>query len=453
MQIKIASRQLQLFLITLSVVLALLPAVGAQQGGRLLTAQDIKQLPARAKRFALVIGVDEYQDTQISRLSGATNDAKALADALVRYAGFPRDQVILLASDQPTERQPTRGNILRRLSNLRGLVPADGLLLLSFAGHGIERGGRGFLCTTDAQLNGDLALLEDTAISVETMHERIRQMGVKQVVIILDACRNDPSGRGEGENRLTDSFARKFNFDVRNQEVTAFATLYATDVGHLAYEYKEKRQGYFTYLLVDGLRGGAANERGEVTLGGLVSYLQEQVPRRIRLDLGQEKSQRPYATVGGYKADELVISITARVAANNPAASTVDAVTIELELWNAIKESKDSEDYQAYLKEYPGGRFSGVACNRIRQLEATSRPSVPASNPGSTPSASSGVGKQENADLQTYTETAGGAAIEMVRVPAGRFLMGSPATEEGHANHEGPQHSVSISSFYIHGQV
>jgi hypothetical protein len=72
-----------------------------QQDNRALRMQEVKELPPKAKRYALVIGVDEYQDEQISRLSGATNDAKAVADALVRYAGFPSDQVILLASDQP----------------------------------------------------------------------------------------------------------------------------------------------------------------------------------------------------------------------------------------------------------------------------------------------------------------------------------------------------------------
>src|SRR5690349_6503904 len=50
------------------------------QDGRLLPAGDVKELPAKGKRFALVIGVDEYQDTQISRLSGATNDARTLVE-------------------------------------------------------------------------------------------------------------------------------------------------------------------------------------------------------------------------------------------------------------------------------------------------------------------------------------------------------------------------------------
>src|SRR5215471_3242735 len=336
---------------------------------------SIAAWPAKAKRFALIIGVDEYEDSQISRLDGASNDAKSLAAALIGYAGFPQDQVIVLASDQPLERRPTFGNILRRLSNLRGLVPEDGLLLVFFAGHGLEREGRGFLCPTDAQISGDMALLEETAISVDEMRKRIRQTGVKQVVIILDACRNDPAGRGQSQNQLTGSYAHQFDFNVRNREVTAFATLYATDIGNVAYEYKEKKQGYFTWALVEGIKGKAANEKGEVTLAGLNRYLEESVPKQVGIDLGQQKKQRPWAEIQGYKAEDLVISVTAR-AAESPVKSVarVDPAAIELSFWESIKNSNDPNDFSEYLKKYGDkGQFAGLARNKLKNLMASSR--------------------------------------------------------------------------------
>jgi hypothetical protein len=278
--------------------------------------ETVRQLPNKAKRFAIVIGVDRYDDTQISTLGGAVNDAKTLANALVQYAGFPTDQVTLLASDQPVERQPTRGNILRRLSNLQAVIPKDGLLLLAFAGHGVERGGQAFLLPSDAQVSNDVDLLEQTAINVKQVKEKIQKTGVGQVLMILDACRNDPVGRANADNPLTPAYTRGFNFDVRNREVTAFATLYATAVGARAYEYKERKQGYFTWELVEALKGKAANARGEVTLAGLVKYLQDNVPKRVLLDLGAGKDQRPFAVVEGYKADELVLAV-ANPNANN----------------------------------------------------------------------------------------------------------------------------------------
>jgi Caspase domain len=274
-------------------------------GRRLLQVQT---LPTKTKRFALLIGVDEYQDQQINRLSGASNDAKALEDALVRYAGFLREQVILLASDQPVDRQPTRANIIRRLSNLRKAVPEDGLLLVSFAGHGIERKGKAYLLPMDAQINSDIDLVEDSSISVETMRDKIRETGVKQIVMILDACRNNPAtGRGSLHNTLTPSYVNGFNFNLRNQKVIAFVTLYAAAIGQTAYEYRYRKQGYFTWALCEGLKGMAANKEGEVTLGLLVKYVQARVAEQVRVDLGKE--QIPWAEIQGYQANELVLAV------------------------------------------------------------------------------------------------------------------------------------------------
>jgi hypothetical protein len=140
--------------------------------------------------------------------------------------------------------------------------------------------------------------------------ERVRKIGVKQVVMIIDACRNDPGGRAEADNPLTPAYTRGFSFDTRNKEVSAFVTLYATELNHRAYEYKEKRQGYFTWALVEGLKGAAANDKKEITLANLVKYLQDIVPKRVTQDLGSGKEQRPFAVIEGYKAEELVLAIT-----------------------------------------------------------------------------------------------------------------------------------------------
>jgi hypothetical protein len=344
------------------------------QSRKLGLLATVNQLPGRTNRWALVIGVDAYKDSQISPLKGSANDARVLADALVRYAGFPEDQVILMSTDQPEERQPTRVNLLRRLSNLASLVPKNGLLLVSFAGHGMERNGQAYLLPSDAQISDDITFLEETAISVTRMKERIRATGAGQVVVLLDACRNDPGGRADTPNPLTVAYT-KFNFDVRNREVQAFATLYATAVGERAYEYMEKRQGYFTWALVEGIKGSAANERGEVTLANLLKYLQEQVPKHVRIDLGKE--QRPFAIVEGYKADELIIAAPAApLSPKNPTPSPqlIDSAAIELSYWETIRDSSNPEDFKAYLRKYPGGTFAELAMSRINSLERSSSP-------------------------------------------------------------------------------
>lgn len=43
----------------------------------------------------------------------------------------------------------------------------------------------------------------------------------------------------------------------------------------------------------------------------------------------------------------------------------------------------------------------------------------------------------------------GGVKLEMVEIPAGTFTMGSPASEEGRDDDEGPQHQVTVPKFYM----
>jgi len=194
---------------------------------------------------------------------------------------------------------------------------------------------------------------------------------VRQVVLVLDACRNDPVGRANADNPLTSTYVRGFNFDVHNREVTAFATLYATAVGERAYEYTEKRQGYFTWELVEGLKGAAANDKGEVTLAALLTYVQDRVPKHVSADLGSGKEQRPFADIGGYQADQLVIA----VAADGPVTVAVaksegkgpqrtDLAAFEISYWESIKDSRDPEDFALYLRKYPDGQFADLARRR-----------------------------------------------------------------------------------------
>jgi formylglycine-generating enzyme required for sulfatase activity len=59
--------------------------------------------------------------------------------------------------------------------------------------------------------------------------------------------------------------------------------------------------------------------------------------------------------------------------------------------------------------------------------------------------------KVDKLEQRNYTETIPGTEVkfEMIAIPGGTFLMGSPATEPGHADDEGPQHPVQIRPFWM----
>jgi formylglycine-generating enzyme required for sulfatase activity len=59
--------------------------------------------------------------------------------------------------------------------------------------------------------------------------------------------------------------------------------------------------------------------------------------------------------------------------------------------------------------------------------------------------------KGPTADLKAYTESVAGTAIgfDMVLIPAGRYRMGSPASESGREADEGPQADVTVGAFWM----
>ena len=59
--------------------------------------------------------------------------------------------------------------------------------------------------------------------------------------------------------------------------------------------------------------------------------------------------------------------------------------------------------------------------------------------------------KLKPSEMRPYSETIPGTNVkfEMMPVPGGEFVMGSPATEPGRAPDEGPPHPVQIRPFWI----
>ncbi|MGH9939433.1 MAG: caspase family protein [Blastocatellia bacterium] len=322
----------------------------------------VDELPAEENRFALIIGVEDYLDKRVAKFNHAASDARAMADALAQYAGFRKEQIVLLASGEPAERQPLRSVILQQLANLPDRVSQatratqatqatrDGLLLIYFAGHSVERDGKSYLLPADA-LTGNDALLAETAISVERVKELIRASGAGQVMLAFDAFRQEPLG---------EAFTRGFTFDTRNQEVVAFVTLAATGVGQRAYESPAKKQGYFTAAFIEALKGRSAVGGRGVTLDQLVKYLQANVPAEVQRDLAAQ--QRPLAVIEGYQADELTLAISQSVsqkqsqpAESDPAVLARAAKTIHVRSKTIYLKSKLLEDE---LLKQPG--FQGL---------------------------------------------------------------------------------------------
>src|SRR3954451_1106697 len=83
-----------------------------------------------------------------------------------------------------------------------------------------------------------------------------------------------------------------------------------------------------------------------------------------------------------------------------------------------------------------------VSCLALT-AQATAAPAKPLPVPDSQ--AATPQEMKPYAELIEHTDE----KIEMVPIPGGKFKMGSPATEKGRKEDEGPQHQVEIGPFWM----
>lgn len=283
--------------------------------------KSIDVMPAEAERYALLIGVEKYQDKSVGSLEGPSKDVAELKTAL-RMAGFPEDNIIVLASDSPAELQPTHNNIVKHLTGLKTWVPTGGLLVVAFSGHGYEPpepGSQPYLLPSDVVFSAELEALEQTSIPLKNLHKAISGAHFKKVIVLIDACRDqfDHAKKGPASSSiLTKRYEDALKWDRQNDHIEAFATLFATGEGHPAYIFKEKRESYFSYVFVQGVKGDAKDANNRITLGSLESYLENQVPPLVKKDYGERAIQEPHATISGFKANDLLIRTVSTADAN-----------------------------------------------------------------------------------------------------------------------------------------
>jgi hypothetical protein len=279
-----------------------------QKGLDALPDGEVKNLPEKGKRWALIIGINKYEKSKsISPLIGAENDALALKGALKEYAGFPENQIVLMTTGtQDDSLKPTRGNILTQLSRITDKVGEDGLFLFAFSGHGISTpDGQAFLLPSDADMIPRLFYLVDSAVAVKRIQDYINDSHIKQVIVLLDACRNVPRQGAKGNDATP--MTEGFKFNQLNKDVKVAVTMYATAPGKFAWEHMATKRGYFMEAVVNGLSGEAADKKtGDITLGSLIDY----VGNTVQSNTAREDSQQvPFFDTSG-NSQRLVIAKT-----------------------------------------------------------------------------------------------------------------------------------------------
>jgi hypothetical protein len=188
---------------------------------------------------------------------------------------------------------PTAANVRLHLKALLENRRSDDTVFVAFSGHGVhlKKQNKLYFCPKGANLDDPRTL-----VSLDEVYEELKASKAGVRVLVADACRNDPlEGKPAGDERL-ESVTRPLLPDPPR----GVAALFSCSKGQKSYESYEHKHGYFTHSLIEGLRGKAANKRGEVDLPALVQYVSDEVPEAVKAkDAALRQTPEPFLGIQG----------------------------------------------------------------------------------------------------------------------------------------------------------
>lgn len=279
-----------------------------------------------ADRLALLIGNSRYETA--TPLRNPENDIEVVARSL-EAVGFSTTKVA----------NADRAAFLAAIDSFAAAVKrADSpVVMVYFAGHGIQRNGRNYLLPTDSKI-ADAASLEASAIDAELLTSRLADTGADLRILVLDACRDDPVELlSRGAAPLQKGLAEP-------PQASGQLIAYSTAPGKTASDGDTGTSPYAAALaeaiLVPGL-----------DVRQVFDHVRGKVMERTR------GKQEPWENSAVYREFHFV-----------PPTTKVEISEVEALLWDKVALLDSAESYQQYINRFPTGRFSALARQKIENI-------------------------------------------------------------------------------------
>ncbi|MBN1952399.1 MAG: caspase family protein [Bacteroidales bacterium] len=137
-----------------------------------------EKLDKESKFYALIIGIDNYEDFRITNLDNPINDARRLQNVLTLKYTFDPENVKLIEDAR-------REDIIVALDDLSNKITPDDNLLIFYAGHGWwdENANIGYWLPADAKKDNKAAWFRNS-----TLVDYLKEIRCQHTLLITDAC-------------------------------------------------------------------------------------------------------------------------------------------------------------------------------------------------------------------------------------------------------------------------
>ncbi|MEY9128010.1 caspase family protein [Bradyrhizobium yuanmingense] len=293
--------------------------------------------PALAeKRVALVIGNSAYKN--VARLTNPANDA-ALVGGMFRKTGFDTIDIKLDLS---------AADMRRSLREFAGRTRDADVAVIYYAGHGIELDGTNYLIPTDAALETDGDVLDETVALDRALFavEPAKQLRL----VILDACRDNPFAKTMKRTVASRAIGR----GLAKVEPTSPNTMiaFAAKAGSTASD-GDSKNSPFAAALVERLPTPGLDLRKAF------GFVRDDVLKNT----GYKQEPFVYGSLGG---DDVAL-VPAKPVATGPQANPDSEIRRDYEL---ALQLGTRDVWTAFLNRYPSGFYTDLAKAQLNRISA-----------------------------------------------------------------------------------
>jgi hypothetical protein len=241
------------------------------------------------EKWALIIGIGTFTDSNIEPLRYTVNDAQSFADVLLdpKYGHFKAANVHTLTNDQATTR-----NIKMQLNWLARSAAPDDLVVVYVATHGSSRDmdtvGVNYVITHDTEVGASIdpdSLYATALPMVDIANAIATRVKATRAAIFLDTCYSG-NAAAKGSKLIAPgvasaSVSQKTLDHIKQGSGRIIFAASGTEEESL--ESDSLKHGFFTYFLVQALH----EQSGSAPLSRIFDYTQQHVSERVATDFKQ----------------------------------------------------------------------------------------------------------------------------------------------------------------------
>ncbi len=230
------------------------------------------------KLWLLLVGVNQYQDQALPSLRYSAVDCQGLAEALADPALGQFQEVKIHHDFAP--QLPLLATVRANLKQITTAAKPTDTVIFYFSGHGMLQPNtqQAFLCLADTQKSD----LETTGLALQEVLQALSNCAAHQQLVWLDACHSGGMTlRGTGEPLPNPTPQLVQVLQQRAATAKGFYALLSCDTNQQSWEFPELGHGVFTYYLMRGLRGDAADGNSIISADSLYRYVYHQTLQYI----------------------------------------------------------------------------------------------------------------------------------------------------------------------------